>query len=120
MSQDQEERERRRRINNEATPPFFVPGYEGHWVGAVLFAATLVGATMLWSCLPTAMAVFAGGATGAADGRTAVIFFALYAAMAVGPIIGWVLWGVRRRVLALVAVAVFAACVAWLGPAAVL
>jgi hypothetical protein len=61
---------------------FLVPGFQGHWVGVLMFAATLVGAAMLWSCLPMALSVLRGGETGAADGRTAATFLALYAAMA--------------------------------------
>lgn len=113
----EDEQERRRRINHEATQPYFVPGYEGHWVGVILFAATLTGVTMLYSCLPTAAAIFAGGATGAANGQTAVTFFALYAAMAIGPIAGWTLWGFRRRWMALAVTAVFFGCVYVLSPA---
>ncbi len=119
MPDDKDAREERRRIMDAARQPYFVPGYDGHWVGAVLFAATLVGATMLWSCLPTAMAVIGGGKTGAADSRTAATFLALYAAMAVGPIAGWTLWGFGRRWAALAVVALFAACVVWLSPAVV-
>lgn len=117
MSEQDDERERRRRINQEATQPFFVPGFRGHWVGVILFAATLTGVTMLYSCLPTAVAVFAGGATGAADGRTATTFFALYAAMAIGPIAGWTLWGFGRRWAALAVAAIFFGCVCVLSPA---
>ena len=93
---------------------YFVPGYRGHWVGVLLFAATLVGASLLWSGLPTARAVLAGDA----GGRTATTFLTLYAAMAVGPIAGWVLWGRGRLWAALAVVAIFAACVVWLAPAA--
>lgn len=95
-----------------------VPSYQGHWIGAVLFAATLIGPTMLWSCLPMALAVVRGGSTGAADGRTAATFLTLYAAMAVGPIAGWTLWAFRRRWAALAVMALFAACVLWLAPTA--
>ncbi len=116
----QEDPEKRRRVMEAANGVYLVPGYEGHWVATLLFAATLVGATMLWSCLPVAMAVLAGGATGAPDGRTATAFFTLYAAMAVCPIAGWVLWGFRRRWAALAVTVLFAACVFWLSPAAAL
>lgn len=120
MHDDPQAREQQRRVMEAATGVYFVPGYQGHWIGAVLFCATLVGATMLWSCLPAMMAVVVGGATGAADGRTAATFLALYGAMAVGPIAGWVLWGFRRRWAALAVTALFAVCVAWLSPTATL
>ena len=118
MHDDQSARDERRRIMDAARQPYFVPAYEGHWVGVVLFAATLVGASMLWSCLPMALAVIGGGETGAPDGRTAAIFLTLYAAMAVGPIAGWSLWIFRRRWAALAVMALFAACVVWLSPTA--
>lgn len=113
-----EARAERRRIMAEAVQPYFVPGYRGHWVGAVLFCATLVAATMLWACLPMAMAVIGGGKTGAPNGQTAATFLVLYAAMALGPIAGWVLWGLRRRWMAMAVTALFAACVAMLSPVA--
>jgi hypothetical protein len=118
MQDDEEARAERRRIMGEAVQPYFVPGYEGHWSGVLLFAATLVGATMLFSCFPMAMAVIGGGRTGAADGQTAATFLVLYAAMLVGPAAGWILWGSRRRWAAVAVVVLFAACVVWLKPAA--
>jgi len=118
MLDDDEAREERRRVMEAARGVYFVPGYQGHWPGAVLFAATVVGLTMLGSCFPMAMTILGGGTTGAPDGRTAATFLALYAAMAVGPIAGWILWGVRRRWAAMAVVAIFAACVVWLSPAA--
>lgn len=114
MHEDPEDRDERRRRLDAAVGVYLVPAYRGHWVGAILFAATLVGLTMLGSCLPTARAVLAGDITG----QTATTFLVLYAAMAVGPIGGWVLWGVRRRWAALAVTAIFAACVVWLSPAA--
>jgi len=114
----QEEQEARRRVMEAARGAFYVPAFQGHWVGVVLFAATLVGATMLWSCLPMVLGILGGGATGAANGRTSATFLALYAAMAAGPIGGWILWGLRRRWAALAVVALFAVCVAWLSPVA--
>ncbi|MES2034728.1 MAG: hypothetical protein V4466_11170 [Pseudomonadota bacterium] len=114
MLEDPEDRDRRRRQMEAAQGVYLVPAYRGHWVGAMLFAATLVGLTMLGSCLPAARAVLAGDVAG----RTATTFLTLYAAMAVGPIAGWVLWGLRRRWAALAVVAIFAACVVWLSPAA--
>lgn len=116
MDDDQEARDAKRR-RDASLEVFYTSGYHGHWVGAVLFAATLVGATMLWTCLPLAMAILRGGATGASDGRTATTFFVLYAAMAVGPLAGWALWAVRRRWAAMAVVVVFVACVTWLIPA---
>jgi hypothetical protein len=116
MQDDQDER---RRIMDAARGAFLVPGFRGHWVGVMLFAATMVGATMMWSCLPMALAILGGGEAGAADGRTATTFLVLYAAMAVGPIGGWILWGLRRRWAAVAVLAIFAACVVWLSPAAV-
>lgn len=118
MQDNAEAEEVRRRRIQAAQGLRGVPGYEGHWIGAVLFAATLIGATMLWSCLPMALAVVRGGSTGAADSRTAATFLTLYAAMAVGPIGGWTLWAFRRRWAALAVMALFAACVVWLAPTA--
>ncbi|MBI5941806.1 MAG: hypothetical protein HY859_15425 [Caulobacterales bacterium] len=118
MQDDPDAQDKRRRVMEAATGVYFVPAYQGHWVAAVLFAATMVGATMLWSCLPAAMAILGGGATGAANGQTAATFLTLYAAMAAGPIAGWTLWGFRRRWAALALMALFAFCVVWLGPAA--
>ena len=118
MQEDQEEA--RRRIRDAATGVYFVPGYQGHWVGVLLFAATLVGATMLWSGLPVALAVLRGGTNGAADGQTAATFLTLYVAMAAGPIGGWILWATRRRWAAMAVLAIFAVCVAWLRPAVTL
>lgn len=109
----------RQRNMDAARGAFLVPGFQGHWVGVLLFAATLVGAAMLWSCLPMALSVLRGGETRAADGRTAATFLALYAAMAFGPIGGWVLWATRRRWAAMAVLAIFAVCVVWLSPAAV-
>ncbi len=117
MSEDPEEQERRRRVIEAARGVYVVPGYQGHWVGAVLFAATLVGATMLAGGWPMARSLLAGGGP---DARTARTFLVLYAAMAVGPAAGWILWGLRRRWAALAVTAVFAACVAWLSPAVAL
>ena len=51
----------RRRVMEAARGAYFVPGYQGHWPGAVLFAASLVGATLLWSGLPMAMSLLSGG-----------------------------------------------------------
>jgi hypothetical protein len=111
-----EERERRRRINAEATQPFFVPGFEGHWSGVVLFCATLVGLSMLWSCLPAARATLSGDA----GSQATATFFVLYAAMAIGPVVGWMLWGARRRWAAMAVTAIFGLCVAWISPMAAL
>jgi|GEM_PF-4422512 len=116
---DNERDETRRRLE-AARGVFFVPSYQGHWVGVMLFAATLVGVTMLGSCWPAAKAVMGGGATGAADSGTAATFLTLYAAMAVGPIAGWALWIYRRQWAAVAVTALFAACVVWLSPAATL
>ncbi|ATQ42116.1 hypothetical protein [Caulobacter mirabilis] len=114
MHDDQDERERRRRINEAATGVYFVPGYRGHWVGAALFCATLVAAAMAWSGWPMAMSVARGEAP---DGRTATTFLILYGAMIVLPAAGWALWGYGRRWTALAVVGLFAACVGWLAPA---
>lgn len=118
--QDDDEAQAARRRTEAALGVFFVPSYQGHWVGAVLFAATLVGLTMLGGCWPAARAVLGGGETGAADGGAAATFLTLYAAMAVGPIAGWALWIYRRRWAALAVVALFAVCVVWISPAATL
>lgn len=98
---------------------FFVPSFQGHWIGTVLFCATLVGAAMLYTFLPTALAVIGGGHAGATDGRTAATFVVLYAAMAALPIGGWVLWLLRRRWVALAVTTLFAVCVVWLSQAAI-
>jgi hypothetical protein len=111
-----DDQDARRRIMDTARGAFLVPSFQGHWVGVLLFAATLVGATMLWSGLPVALAVLRGGTSGAADGQTAATFLTLYAAMAAGPVAGWVLWATRRRWAAMAVLAIFAVCVAWLSP----
>lgn len=116
MQTDPEAEEARRRVMKAAHEVFFVPSFNGHWIGTLLFCATLVGAAMLYTFLPAALAVIGGGATGAADGRTAATFLGLYAAMAVLPVGGWILWGLRRRWTALAVAALFAVCAAWLGP----
>lgn len=113
----QDDQDAQRRIREAATGVYFVPGFQGHWVGVLLFAATLVGATMLWSGLPVALAVLRGGTNGAADGQTAATFLTLYAAMAAGPVAGWLLWATRRRWAAMAVLAIFAVCVVWLSPA---
>ncbi|MCF8504199.1 MAG: hypothetical protein K9G59_04730 [Caulobacter sp.] len=115
----QDDQEARRRIRDAATGVYFVPGFQGHWVGVLLFAATMVGATMLWSGLPVALAVLRGGADGASDGQTAATFLALYAAMPAGPVAGWILWAGRRRWAAMAVLVIFAVCVAWLSPVAI-
>ena len=115
----QDDQDQRRRIMDAARGAFLVPGFQGHWVGVLLFAATMVGATMLWTCLPMALSVLGGGETGAADDRTAATFLVLYAAMAVGPIGGWILWASRRRWAAIAVLVIFAVCVAWISPASV-
>ena len=51
------------------------------------------------------------------DGRTSGTFLALYAAMALGPAVGWILWGVRRRWMAMAVVVIFGLCAMMLAPA---
>lgn len=119
MQTDPDAEEARRRAMRAANQVFFVPSFDGHWIGAVLFCATLVGAAMLYTFLPTALAVVGGGEAGAPDGRTAATFLALYAAMAILPVGGWVLWGLRRRWIALAVAALFGVCAVWLSPAAI-
>lgn len=119
MQADPDAEAARRRVMRAAHEVYFVPSYQGHWIGTVLFSATLIGAAMLYTLLPAAMAIIGGGATGAADGRTATTFLALYAAMAVLPTGGWILWGLRRRWAALAVAALFAICAVWLSPAAI-
>ncbi len=118
MLDGQDPQEERRRIAEAARGAFFVPAYQGHWVGVLLFAASMVGAAMLWSCLPTLLAILGGGTTGAVNRQTAATFLVLYLAMAACPLGGWVLWGLRHRWAALAVVALFAVCVVWLAPAA--
>lgn len=113
--QRKDEQDEQRRINEAAQSVFYVPGYRrGHWVGAVLFCATLVGALMLYNGLPMALSVASGDAP---DGRTATTFFVLYGAMAVLPAAGWTLWAYWRRWAALAVSGLFFACVAWLSGA---
>jgi hypothetical protein len=118
MQDDEEARAARRRITDAARGAFLVPAFQGHWVGVLLFAASMVGAAMLWSCLPTLLAILGGGTTGAVNRQTAATFLVLYLAMAACPMGGWVLWGLRHRWAALAVVALFAVCVVWLAPAA--
>jgi len=101
-----------RRALEAAHTLYFVPGYRGHWIGAMLLCATMVGAAMLYTFLPTALAVVGSGA---AASRSTATFLGLYVVMALGPIGGWVLWGLRRRWTALAVTAAFAICVVWLG-----
>lgn len=116
MAQDDAEaREARRRVMEAAHTLYFTPGYRGHWVGAMLFGATMVGAAMLYTFLPTAMALLGGASAG---GGSAATFIGLYAAMAVLPIGGWALWGLRRRWAAVAVSALFGVCVVWLNSAA--
>jgi len=104
-----------RRALEAAHTLYFVPGYRGHWIGAMLLCATMVGAAMLYTFLPTALAVVGSGAVAS---RPAATFLGLYAVMALGPIGGWVLWAQRRRRTALAVTALFGICVAWLSQAA--
>lgn len=116
MAQDDAEaREAHRRVMEAAHTLYFTPGYGGHWVGAVLFGVTMVGAAMLYTFLPTAMALFGGASAGKGSAAT---FLVLYAAMAVCPVGGWVLWGFRRRRAAVAASVLFGVCVVWLNSAA--
>lgn len=115
MQTDPEAESDRRRVMDAARMLYVVPAYQGHWIGAVLFSASLVGGAMLYSDLPLALAVL--GDAGVAGGTRAT-FLLLYAAMAVGPILGWILWAARRRWTALALMAPFAACTAWLSAAA--
>jgi hypothetical protein len=116
MTTDPDAEEAQRRVMEAAHQVYFVPSFEGHWIGTLLFGATLVGAAMLYTFLPTAMAVVAGAAS---DRRAAGTFLALYGAMAVLPVGGWILWGLRRRWAALAVAGLFALCAVWLSPAAV-
>ncbi|MDP1632778.1 MAG: hypothetical protein Q8L66_15285 [Caulobacter sp.] len=116
MPSDQEAQEARRRASEAAHTLYFVPSYQGHWIGAVLSAATMVGGAMLYTFLPTARNLLGGGEP---VGRTATTFLVLYAAMAVGPIGGWVLWALQRRWTALTVVGLFTLCAVWLGLAVV-
>lgn len=117
MQDDEEARAARRRSARVGRSVFLVPGYQGHWIGAVLFGATLVGASMLWARLPMAMAILDSMEVGATSVSAGASFLMLYAAMAVGPIAGWTLWGLRRRWAALAVMAIFAVCLVGLGRA---
>jgi uncharacterized membrane protein len=114
MQTDPEAEEAHRRAMHAAHTLYFVPSFHGHWVGAVLFGASMAGAAMLYTFLPTALAVVGGGA---AAGRSATTFLLLYAAMAVGPIGGWILWSLRRRWSALAVAALVVTCAVWLNQA---
>lgn len=115
MQTDPEAEEAHRRVMYAAHSLYATPAYRGHWSGAVLFAMTMVAGAMLYTFLPTALAVVGGGAPA---GRSATTFLLLYAAMAVGPVAGWVLWGLRRRWSALVVAALVVVCAVWLNQAA--
>jgi GNAT superfamily N-acetyltransferase len=115
METDPEAEEAHRRVMYAAQSLYATPGYQGHWSGAALFAVTMAGAAMLYTCLPTALAVVGGGV---AAGWAATTFLLLYAAMAVGPIGGWILWGLRRRWSALAVSALVVVCAVWLNQAA--
>ena len=114
MQPDAKAEEAKRRAMEAAHQLYFVPSYQGHWIGAVLLSATMAGAAMLYSFLPTALAVVGG----AGAGRPVAVFLVLYAAMAVCPIGGWILWAYQRRWAALAVTGLFAVCAVWLASAA--
>lgn len=107
------EEERRRRAIDAAHSVWRTPAYRGHWIGAVLFCATMVAGAVLYSGWPLAASVMRGEAP---DRGTATTFFVLYGAMVVLPLAGWGLWITGRRWAGLAVAALFFACVAWLGP----
>jgi cytochrome b561 len=111
MQTDPEAEEAHRRVMDAARSLYGTPAYRGHWSGAVLFAVTMAAGAMLYTFLPTALTLVGGGA---AAGRSATTFLLLYAAMAVGPVAGWALWGLRRRWSALVVTALVVVCAVWL------
>lgn len=88
------------------------------FTACALFAAALVAAAMLYSCLPAATSVLAQGASGEVSGRDMTVFFLTYAIMVIGPVAGWSLWGFGRNAMALAALAPFALAVAALAPMA--
>lgn len=89
------------------------------FTACALFAAVLIAAAMLYSCLPAAASVLAQGAAGEVSGRDMTVFFVTYAILVLGPLAGWSLWGFGRNIMALAALAPFALAVAALGPMAV-
>lgn len=89
------------------------------FTACALFAAVLIAAAMLYSCLPAAASVLAQGASGEVNGRDMIIFFATYAILVIGPVAGWSLWGLGRNAMALTALAPFGLAVAAMAPMAV-
>lgn len=89
------------------------------FTACALFAASLVAAAMLYSCLPAALSVLAQGASGEVSGRDMTVFFVTWAILVIGPLAGWSLWGYRRNAMALATLAPFGLAVAALAPMAV-
>jgi len=88
------------------------------FTACAMFGASLIGAAMLYSCLPAALSVLAQGTSGEVTGRDMTVFFVTYALLVIGPIAGWSLWGLGRNAMALAALAPFGLAVAALAPMA--
>lgn len=88
------------------------------FTACVLFAAALIAAAMLYSCLPAALSVLAQGASGEITGRDMTAFFLTWAILVIGPLAGWSLWWIGRNAMALAALAPFGLAVAALAPMA--
>ena len=88
------------------------------FTACALFAAVLIAAAMLYSCLPAAISVLAQGASGEVSGRDMTVFFVTYAILVIGPLAGWSLWWVGRNAMALAALAPFGLAVAAMAPMA--
>lgn len=89
------------------------------FTACALFAAVLIAAAMLYSCLPAAVSVLAQGAAGEVSGRDMTVFFVTYAILVIGPLAGWMLWWSGRNAMALAALAPFGLAVAAMVPMAV-
>lgn len=83
------------------------------YVAVALSAATLIGVSMAWSCLPAAMAMLKAG-----SGSDRFQFLFAYAALIGGPALGWLLWWGRRHGFAVAALVVFGLSVGALLPVA--
>lgn len=88
------------------------------FTASAMFGSSLIGAAMLYSCLPAALSVLAQGASGEVSGRDTTVFLLTYAILLIGPAAGWALWRTGRNAMALAALAPFALAVAAMVPMA--
>lgn len=82
------------------------------YVALAAFVAVVVGAAMVWTCLPAAMAMLKSSRPDRLE------FFLAYAGLIIAPVAAWALWHVRRFGLAIVVLLLFALAVGALLPVA--